>query len=56
MEVTGVLGSLGGIGEIAKDLFGNDSPSDGPSDKKAKPTRKVTKSPWGDANNDGNNA
>lgn len=52
MEVTGVLGSLGGIGEIAKDLFGND----GPSDKRAKPTRKVTKSPWSGTNNDGNNA
>ena len=52
MEVTGVLGSLGGIGEIAKDLFGND----GPSDTKAKPTRKVTKSPWGGTNNDENNA
>lgn len=50
MEVTGVLGSLGGIGEIAKDIFGDD----GTANKKKTPPKAVKKSPWGGNNNDGN--
>lgn len=53
IEVTGVIGSLGGIAEIAKDMFGGD---EGPKPKtppsKTVPTKRV--SPW--ANNEKDNA
>lgn len=53
MEVTSVIGSLGGIAEIAKDMFGgDDGPNTGPSKGKTMPKTRL--SPW--AKNDGDNA
>lgn len=52
MEVTGILGSLGGIGEIAKDIFGDE----GPGGSKNTVSKRANTSPWTKAKSDGSDA